>query len=610
MHHQTSPVPPVPPVAQASRSTSGRPCPAGAFFALLAIALLTAGCSGDTAVAPIVPTAPSTGLRFQVDSYAVRVGQVTPLAAVLTDARGRTLNPAKISWSSSEPAVAAVSNDGVSVGVSPGTAWIVASSGAQSARVRMDVSPVPVASVTFQDSPSELVNGSSVQLRAIPRDSSGGALSGRPVSYATSDSSVATISASGLLQAVGVGAVSVSASSELHRAELTLRVVARPVASVELEPSSLSLEIGGSAQLRVIMRDADGGELASRPVNFHSSNGSVAMVDAAGMVRAVAAGNAAVVVEVEGRSASASVSVRALPDEPTYSPGAPSPPPGPPTTLPPPPPVGGTGSGGFTIDVRFVGPTDERAVAVIGRAAARWTAAISGDLPSAILTMPAGSCHEGQLATTEVIDDVLILVRVVDIDGPGKVLARAGPCFIRAESGLPLVGVIELDRADLGLNQQIILDVVTHEMGHVLGIGTLWSLRSLVHDREGDDPLFMGAAAQAAYQDMGGSSALVPLENTGGAGTRGSHWREATFRTELMTGWINGGGPNPLSRLTIGSLRDLGYQVNMGAADPYTLPTSAGVTMRMVGATGVAMHDELFAPRFTVDSAGRTRRIR
>ncbi len=580
---------------------------------LLSLLLVAAACGGDVAVAPLTSATPSTGLRFHVDSFAVRVGQVTPLAAVLTDARGRTLNPAKINWSSSEPAIAAVATDGVAVGVSPGTAFIVASSGSQSARVRMDVSPVPVALVTFQESPAELVNGSGVQLRAIARDSSGGALTGRPVRYGSSDSSVATISASGLLNAVGVGTVSISAESEMRRAELTLRVVARPVATVELEPSVLSLEVGGSAQLRVILRDADGGKLASRPVNYRSSDGRVAMVDASGLVRAGAAGNAAVVVEVEGQSTSASVSVHALPAEPPFSPGEPSPPSGPqptrpPSPLPPPAPLGGTGPAGFTIDVRFVGQADERAVAVIGRAAARWTAAIGADLPDAIVSMPAGSCYDGQLATTEVIDDLLIFVRVVDIDGYGGVLARAGPCFIRGESGLPLVGVIELDRADLGRDQQIILDVVTHEMGHVLGIGTLWPLRSLVHDRDGDDPRFLGSVAQTAYQELGGSDELVPLENTGGTGTRGSHWRETTFRTELMTGWINA-GVNPLSRITIASLRDLGYQIHMGAADPYSLPRSAVATARLVGGSGVAMQDELIAPRFTVDSAGRTRRI-
>ena len=60
----------------------------------------------------------------------------------------------------------------------------------------------------------------------------------------------------------------------------------------------------------------------------------------------------------------------------------------------------------------------------------------------------------------------------------------------------------------------------------------------------------------------------MPLETGGGSGTALVHWSEATFGTELMTGFTNG-LPGQLSILTIGSLQDLGYTVNYGAADPY-----------------------------------------
>ena len=63
----------------------------------------------------------------------------------------------------------------------------------------------------------------------------------------------------------------------------------------------------------------------------------------------------------------------------------------------------------------------------------------------------------------------------------------------------------------------------------------------------------------------------VPVENTGGPGTRGGHWRETVFRNELMSGFIAAAG-NPLSRLTVASLQDLGYQVDLDAAEAYQLP--------------------------------------
>jgi hypothetical protein len=62
------------------------------------------------------------------------------------------------------------------------------------------------------------------------------------------------------------------------------------------------------------------------------------------------------------------------------------------------------------------------------------------------------------------------------------------------------------------------------------------------------------------------------VENTGGPGTRDSHWRETVHNAELMTGWIEGGGvANPLSEITIASMADMGYLVDMTAADPYVL---------------------------------------
>src|SRR5207237_578070 len=58
----------------------------------------------------------------------------------------------------------------------------------------------------------------------------------------------------------------------------------------------------------------------------------------------------------------------------------------------------------------------------------------------------------------------------------------------------------------------------------------------------------------------------APVEDTGGLGTAGSHWRERVFLGELMTGWI-GPAPNPLSIVTVQSLADLGYTVTETGAD-------------------------------------------
>jgi hypothetical protein len=75
---------------------------------------------------------------------------------------------------------------------------------------------------------------------------------------------------------------------------------------------------------------------------------------------------------------------------------------------------------------------------------------------------------------------------------------------------------------------------------------------------------------------FGVTTAYVPVESQGGSGTAGSHWSDSLFNNELMTGYINSGKLNPLSKVTVGSLQDLGYTVNYAAADAYT----AGASLR------------------------------
>jgi hypothetical protein len=154
-------------------------------------------------------------------------------------------------------------------------------------------------------------------------------------------------------------------------------------------------------------------------------------------------------------------------------------------------------------------------------------------------------------------------------------------------------------------------EVVTHEMGHVMGIGTLWPEQGLLADavsEGGVDPHFTGTQAIAAFNAAGGTDypdEKVPVETEGGPGTEDSHWRESVFDNELMTGFINV-GPNPLSAVTVASLADQGYTVNLAEADPYTLPLP-GLRAGGRGRMFVLQGDALRLPVRRVDQTGRLR---
>ena len=168
------------------------------------------------------------------------------------------------------------------------------------------------------------------------------------------------------------------------------------------------------------------------------------------------------------------------------------------------------------------------------------------------------------------VDDLRIIMNVSNIDGVNGILGYCGPTKVRPGSLLPYQAEGVIDSAD-GSNP-FMLAILIHEMMHGLGFGTLWEYLALVRNLNLPTVKYVGAAALAQYNSVFQVSfASVPLENTGGAGTAGSHWRESVFANELMTGFLNQNTPtNPFSVISVGALEDLGYTVNYTAAQPYT----------------------------------------
>jgi len=227
---------------------------------------------------------------------------------------------------------------------------------------------------------------------------------------------------------------------------------------------------------------------------------------------------------------------------------------------------GGTLISNFDIDVVFNdnGLTDSQKQIFI-QAADRWSEVILGELT------------DQYLAGYGYVDDLLIGVTAPYIDGSGGTLGSAGPTYLRSSNDLPYYGTMKFDCEDIEdmENDGSLINVILHEMGHVLGIGTLWQTFGMVDYAGTAYSRYRGSAAINQYNDIFSNSySYIPLETTGGAGTADGHWAESDFNNEVMTGYLDS-GDNPLSRVTVGSLNDLGYTADYDAADLYTPPASA-----------------------------------
>ena len=180
------------------------------------------------------------------------------------------------------------------------------------------------------------------------------------------------------------------------------------------------------------------------------------------------------------------------------------------------------------------------------------------------------------------LDGIDVVVEAAALDGPGNVLAQAGPGgFIEDQGGFTFLtnnlftssaGVVTIDTADFSSN--LILDVLKHEVGHTIGFGTLFNLNSLAPN-PGEYAGVEGLATYRAEYDS--SATFVPLQNEtfpGGIVTFNGHLDEdnprsdmfgRAIRDDLMTPILsnttNANNPsrNFLSDTSLAIFRDLGY---------------------------------------------------
>jgi hypothetical protein len=170
---------------------------------------------------------------------------------------------------------------------------------------------VPVASVVVTPSAATLSVGGSASLIATPEDDSGNELKGRGVEWSSDNTSVATVTASGVVSGVAPGTAFITATSGGTSGGSSITVSSVPVASITVSPTSFTVAAGATRQLSATARDAGGNALGGRVVTWSSDNTAAATVNSSGVVRGVAAGTANVTATCEGKSASSSVTVTA-----------------------------------------------------------------------------------------------------------------------------------------------------------------------------------------------------------------------------------------------------------------------------------------------------------
>ena len=123
----------------------------------------------------------------------------------------------------------------------------------------------------------------------------------------------------------------------------------------------------------------------------------------------------------------------------------------------------------FDIVIQYIG--DPLYQSIFQTAADRWEQIIVGDIPDV---------NSSQFGF---VDDLRIDASVVSIDGVRRNLGPGGTRLGFGAVSLPFHGEMEFDAADVAsmYNDGTLYNVILHEIGHILGLGTLWSSFGLIN---------------------------------------------------------------------------------------------------------------------------------
>lgn len=568
----------------------------------------------DQEVASITVTPDSSGIAALEATRQFR--------AEATDPNGNAVSGEPVDWSSTRAAVATVDSSGLAVARAEGETGIVAAAEdvADTARLIVDQR---VNSVTVRPDSVVASEGDTVRLEAEATDATDHVVSDASFSWSSTDSGIVSVASTTDTTAdvagVGEGVARVVAEApsgigDTARFTVGVNVAARSLflrprgvledSTVELGAVVANTGTGDIQSLDWSVRRGDGTELRSGTISL--SEGSADSLPTQSGLGPFPAGTHRLVLVVdpddevdEFRETDNRETARLE----SYRPG-------------------------YEIELQFVGEVSDSLRSVTRSARDRWGRAVTSDLPAVAPedSIDLGRCIEDAGKRGEPIDDLLVLVRSDSIDGEGGVLARAGPCFVRDSDTdprvppIPVVGGMVVDTADADGSGDALAEIVLHEVGHVLGFGTLWDFQGgdgegpyrLLEGAGTDDPVFKGPFAIERFLAIGGDDydgEPVPVANQGGQGTRDSHWRESVFANELMTGFLDPSLENPLSVVTLASLADQFYSVDFSEADPFQITVSGAVAARPA-AGGIELGDHLLrVPLFGVTPSGRVRRL-
>ncbi len=264
-------------------------------------ATLTATLRATTTTLALIGMAGCLDLKTTADACSISVAPATltlpvnstsSIVGTAFDCSGNSIRNKKISYSSSNTAVATVTTEGNVIAVSVGGASVSVVADGKSASVPVTVTPEVAATVIINPSVLTLRRTNTRDLVATARNSQNTIIANSTFRWSSSNSSILSVDQSGKVTAIAPGSVVVTATADQTVGSASIIVTDIPIGSCTLSPASSKVTVSQSVQPTLVVRDTANNVISSqgRPIVWTSSNEIVATVSNTGLATTRKAG--------------------------------------------------------------------------------------------------------------------------------------------------------------------------------------------------------------------------------------------------------------------------------------------------------------------------------
>ena len=212
-----------------------------------------------------------------------------------------------VTWSTSDATIATVDNNGVVKAIKVGKVTITAKAGDKTATCEVTVKPVLVSGIVLDKISVELFEGETITLTATVSPDNA---TDKTVTWSTSDASIATVDNNGVVKAIKVGKVTITAKAGDKTATCDVTVKPVLVSGISLDKTSVELLEGETTTLKATVEPSNA---TDKTVTWSTSDASIATVDNNGIVKAIKVGKVTITAKAGDKTATCEVTVNPVP---------------------------------------------------------------------------------------------------------------------------------------------------------------------------------------------------------------------------------------------------------------------------------------------------------